>query len=94
MSVYGKAGVEVRKSRIVKTATKQAKMPTTLAKNRIASCLRFSASRYSGSDKNKYPMIAADKTKRLNIVMGIIIVSFWFFKAEPTACATKTITII
>ena len=75
-------------------ATKQAKIPTILAKKITASRFLFSMSSCSGSDKNKNPITAADNTNRLSIVIGIIIVSFWLFKTEPTACATRTITTI
>ena len=87
-------GFELRKSKIAKNNTKQAKNPTTFAKKTMASCLRFSTSKYSGSDKNKYPITAADNTNRLNMVIGIIMVSFSPSKIELATFTTRTITII
>ena len=79
---------------MVKRATKQAKNPTTFAKKTTASRFLFAISRISGSDKNRNPMTAADSTKRLSIVIGIIMVSFSLFKAEVTVFVTKTMVTI
>ena len=79
---------KLKKSKIIKTTTKQAKIPTTLAKKAIASCFRFSINSCNGSDKNKNPITAADNTNNPSITIGIIMVSFC--KIEVTVSMERT----
>ena len=74
------------------TMAKPKKNPTVLVKKATASFLW--PSRYScrGSDKNKNPIIAADKTKRLSITIGIRI-DFCGKKGNPAFPTSTPITI-